>query len=229
MENLAFTTPDWPTVPIVDSSRLYPVRRIFCVGRNYLDHAKEMGMQVDRDAPFYFTKSPSAIVASGAQIAYPPATKNYHHEIELVVTLGGPIHDASPEQAGAAIHGFAVGLDMTRRDLQITARDRGYPWDLGKDFEESAVIGPITTRVGMEGYDRRIWLTVDGELRQDSNLSQLVWSVPEVIAILSRYYHLDAGDVVFTGTPAGVGAVSAGNELRGGIDGLTDITLTIAG
>ncbi len=229
MTNLAFAMPDWPTVPIVGSSQLYPVRRIFCVGRNYLDHAKEMGMQVDRDAPFYFTKSPVAVVASGAQIAYPPATKNYHHEIELLVTLGSAIHDASPEAASAAIHGFAVGIDMTRRDLQIAARDRGYPWDLGKDFEESAVIGPITPRAGMDGYDRRIWLTVNGELKQDSNLGQLIWNVPEVIAILSRYYRLDAGDVILTGTPAGVGPVNAGDELRGGIEGLTDIALTIAG
>jgi fumarylpyruvate hydrolase len=227
-DKLVFAMPEWPVVPVLGGDQAYPVRRIFCVGRNYADHAREMGMQLNRDAPFYFTKSPTTLISSGSRIKYPLGTENYHYEIELVVALGSSIVQATPAQAEAAIYGFAVGLDMTRRDLQMTARDRGLPWDLGKDFEQSAVIAPITRRQEIEGYDRRIWLTANGDTRQESNLTQLVWPVPDVLSHLSRFYHLGAGDVIFTGTPAGVGAVGTGTLIRGGIDGLADIELTIA-
>ena len=205
------------------------VNRIFCVGRNYLAHAAEMGHKVEKegDRPFYFTKSPQALVASGATIPYPPETANCHHEMELVVVIGAPGFRVPPEAAQDLVYGYACGLDMTRRDLQLAAREKGRPWDLGKDFENAAVVSEITPmpRVLIE----RGWikLLVNGVVKQKSDLGNLIWSVREIIADLSLFYHLAPGDLIFTGTPEGVGPVKPGDRLEGTIEGVGAIALTI--
>jgi fumarylpyruvate hydrolase len=223
-----FDSPQYPTAPVKGESAAYPVHRIFCVGRNYAEHAKEMGVEVDREAPFYFTKTASALVLTGATVPYPPGTENYHYEMEFVVAIGRPVFKAGKDEAAAAVYGYATGLDMTRRDLQLVARGKGRPWDLGKDFEQSAIIAPLTMvdAFGAVG-PQRISLTVNDEIRQDARLSDLVWSVPELVSHLSGFYHLRPGDLIYTGTPAGVGAVTAGDRLRGEIDGLDPVELTI--
>lgn len=222
-----FASPAYPTVPTKDGA-LYPVHRIFCVGRNYADHAKEMGVEVDREAPFYFLKDASCIVATGASIPYPPGTENYHYEMELVMAIGTPVFKADAAAAKAAIWGYACGLDMTRRDLQLAARAKQRPWDLGKNFEQSAVMAAITpaAEVGEIG-PQKITLAVNGETKQNAHLSDLVWSPVELVQHLSRYYHLQPGDLIYTGTPAGVGPVVAGDKITGSIDGLAPIALSI--
>jgi 2-keto-4-pentenoate hydratase/2-oxohepta-3-ene-1,7-dioic acid hydratase (catechol pathway) len=226
--NALFDIPPAPLVRIKGEGAGYPVRRIFCVGRNYAAHAAEMGVEVDREEPFYFTKPAMAIVPSGSTIPYPPGTENLHYEMELVVAIGTPIFRGSVEDASAAIYGFAAGLDMTRRDLQQAARVKQRPWDLGKAFEQSAVISTITKagEFGMPG-EQRIWLKLGDELKQDSHLSEMVWSVPELISHLSKFYHLGPGDLIYTGTPAGVGPVVPGDRIEGGIDGLEPLSLSI--
>jgi fumarylpyruvate hydrolase len=222
-----FTSPAFPAVPVRGERAAFPVHRIFCVGRNYAAHAREMGVEVDREAPFYFTKSPLAIVASGSTVPYPPGTENYHYEMELVIAIGAPAWRTGVEEAPAAVLGFACGLDMTRRDLQLAARAKERPWDFGKDFEQSAVIAPITRASEFAVGGQAIRLTVNGAVRQDAKLSDLVWSVPELVSHLSRYYHLAPGDLIYTGTPAGVGALVPGDLVRGTIDGLAPVELTI--
>ncbi|MDR3470690.1 MAG: fumarylacetoacetate hydrolase family protein [Devosia sp.] len=223
-----FPDPEFSALPVTGLHERYPVHRIFCVGRNYAEHAKEMGVEVDRTAPFYFLKHPLALVQSGASVPYPPGTENYHHEMELVVALGKPIFRASPEEASKSVCGFACGLDMTRRDLQLAARSAGRPWDLGKDFEQSAVVAEIAlaAEFGPVG-PQRISLDVNGTTRQSARLSDLVWSIDELLSDLSHYYHLVPGDLLFTGTPAGVGPVVPGDRLRGEIDGLKPVELII--
>ena len=223
-----FEVPATPVVPVAGEEAGFPVHRIFCVGRNYAAHASEMGFEVDREAPFYFTKPASAIVATGSTVPYPPGTKNFHHEMEFVIAIGAPAFRVSVEDAMNAVFGYAAGLDMTRRDLQLQSREKGRPWDFGKAFEQSAVISDITpaARFGEIG-PQRIWLKVGDEIRQDAHLSDLIWSVPEIVSHLSGYYHLVPGDLIYTGTPAGVGPVKPGDVLTGGIDGLADIALTI--
>jgi fumarylpyruvate hydrolase len=217
-----------PTVGVVGEAARYPVNRIFCVGRNYADHAKEMGGEVDREAPFYFLKQAGAIVASGATIPYPPGTSNFHYEMEFVVAIGAPAFGISVEKAMDAVYGYACGLDMTRRDLQLEGRAKQRPWDFGKDFEKSAPITEIVPKAAFgEIAAQRITLAVNGATKQDSTLAELVWSVPELVSHLSRYYHLMPGDLIYTGTPAGVGPVVAGDLVTGSIDGLPPITLTI--
>lgn len=229
MTELLFSVAPAPTVAVVGRTARYPVNRIFCVGRNYADHAKEMGVEVDREAPFYFLKQAGAIVESGATIAYPSGTSNYHYEMEFVVAIGQPAWHVPVESAMDAVYGYACGLDMTRRDLQLAARAKQRPWDLGKDFEQSAVITPIVEKAGFgEIGPQRITLAVDGATKQDAHLSDLVWSVAELVSHLSRFYHLVPGDLIYTGTPAGVGPVVAGNVVTGSIDGLPPIELTIA-
>lgn len=226
---LLFPAAPTPTVAVAGESRRYPVNRIFCVGRNYADHAKEMGVEVDREAPFYFLKHAGAIVHSGATIAYPPGTENYHYEMEFVVAIGAPAFKVPVEKAMDAVLGYACGLDMTRRDLQLAARAKQRPWDLGKDFEQSAVITDIVPKAAFGAVGpQRISLSVDGVVKQDAHLSDLVWSVEELVSHLSRYYHLVPGDLIYTGTPAGVGPVVAGNAITGAIVGLPSISLTIA-
>lgn len=215
-----------PVVPIAGDDRVYPVRRVFCVGRNYAGHAREMGSDPSREPPFYFSKSADSLVPGGGALPYPPGTANLHHEIELVVALGAAVFQAGPEQAAAAVYGHAVGLDMTRRDLQFAARDKGRPWDLGKSFEFSA---PITAIVPADGpiTAGAISLEVNGTARQHGDIAEMIWSVPEIIAHLSRYYHLDRGDLIYTGTPEGVGPVVAGDELVGRVAGLPELRATI--
>ena len=227
---IRYLFPPAPPVAIAveGDDRLLPVGRIFCVGRNYADHAREMGVEVDREAPFYFTKPADAIVPSGAAIPYPPGTANYHYEMELVVAIGAPVHDVPVARALDAVLGYAAGLDMTRRDLQLDARAKGRPWDLGKAFEQSAVIGAVRRREAFGAIGgQAIRLTVNGTVRQEARLADLVWSVPELVSHLSRYYHLAPGDLIYTGTPAGVGAVVPGDRLDGTVDGLAPVRLTI--
>ncbi|AOR77779.1 fumarylacetoacetate hydrolase family protein [Novosphingobium resinovorum] len=223
-----FASPTYPTVPVTGEPGRYPVHRIFCVGRNYADHAKEMGAEVDRQAPFYFMKDAQTLVASGSTVPYPPGTSNFHYEMELVLAVGQPIFRASRSDAEAAVFGYACGLDMTRRDLQLDARAKQRPWDIGKNVERSAIIGPITRREGIgEMGPRRISLSVDGTIKQDAHLSDLIWSPGELLEHLSQFYHLAPGDLIYTGTPAGVGPVVAGQHIRGEVDGLEPVELTV--
>jgi len=227
-DNFLFEPAAPVSVPIRGLPTSYPVKRIFCVGRNYAAHAEEMGVKPDKAEPFYFTKSPEAIVPSGATIAYPPGTDNYHYEMELVIAMGGAAFEISKDDALGAVYGYACGLDMTRRDLQLVAREKGRPWDLGKDFEQSAIISEIAPAAEIgHPLQGAINLSVNGKVKQSADLSQLINNIPEVIAHLSRFYHLAAGDLIYTGTPAGVGPVVAGDKLAGHIDGVGDITLTI--
>lgn len=228
MSSLVFSLPSSPVVPVKGSGAAYPVYRIFCVGRNYADHAKEMGVEVDREAPFYFTKAPSAIQLSGATVPYPPGTENFHYEMELVVAIGAPAFKIAKSASQAAIYGYACGLDMTRRDLQLAARAKQRPWDLGKDVEHSAVISQITPAASIGAIGpQRISLSVNGVMRQDAHLHDLIWSVEELVSHLSGYYHLRPGDLIYTGTPAGVGPVVPGDTIVGEIDGLAPVTLAI--
>lgn len=213
------------TVPVAGDDP-FPVRRVYCVGRNYRAHAIEMGMDPDREAPFFFTKPADAIVPSGSVIDYPSRTSDYHHEIELVVAIGQRGRDVPVERAHEFVFGYAVGLDMTRRDLQIAARKAGRPWDMGKAFDQSAPCGEIRPSADLL-IGGAISLTVNGETRQSSDISLLIWSVAEVIADLSTYVELAPGDLIFTGTPEGVGAVQPGDRLVGRIDGLADLEVTI--
>ncbi|WP_371225480.1 fumarylacetoacetate hydrolase family protein [Roseovarius sp. 2305UL8-3] len=225
----AFSIPSPPLVPIRGRDQGYPVRRIFCVGRNYAAHAIEMGNEVDREAPFYFTKSAHALCLSEADIAYPAGSKDVHYEMELVVALGAPAFQVREEDALEAVYGYACGIDLTRRDLQAAAKDKRRPWDLGKDFENAAIIAPIlpAEEFGVP-LDQPICLSHNGSVVQDARLSDMVWSVAEVISHLSHYYHLGPGDLIYTGTPAGVGPVQPGSALRGEIDGLVPVSLRIS-
>ncbi len=223
-----FDVPLAPSVAITGLDQVFPVRRVFCVGRNYAAHAAEMGNEVDRDAPFYFTKSAHAVIPSGSEIAYPLGTNDCHYEMEFVIAIGAEAHDVTEANALDAVFGYACGIDLTRRDLQAKAKDGRKPWDLGKDFEESALMGAITPAVDFGEVGRgAITLDLDGRRVQEAQLSDMIWSVPEIIAHLSRFYHLAPGDLIYTGTPAGVGPVVRGSVLSGAIDGLESITLAI--
>ena len=228
MTDYLFDTPKVQSIPVKGEAAEYPVHRIFCVGRNYAAHAAEMGVEVDREAPFYFTKSTQAVLASGSTLPYPPGTDNFHYEMELVLVIGKPVFRASVEDAAGAIYAYGCGLDMTRRDLQLAARAKQRPWDLGKDVEGSAVLTGLTKAGDMsEIGPQRIHLEVNGEVRQDATLNDLIHGVVEIVADLSKFYHLAPGDVIMTGTPAGVGPVVAGDVITGGVDGLDPISLTI--
>jgi fumarylpyruvate hydrolase len=221
-----------PAVPVAGTDRPFPVRHIYCVGRNYAEHAKEMGGDATKEPPFFFTKPADAIVPvvppAIGRVAYPMATRNYHHELELVVAIGKSGVRLAPEQAQAMIFGYAVGLDMTRRDLQNDMREKKRPWDIGKSFAQSAPIAPIhplaTTGALTHG---EITLEVNGTRRQHGDLADLVWDIPHVLAFLSELYRLEPGDLVFTGTPAGVGPVVVGDRLVGRIGGLTPLSIEI--
>jgi fumarylpyruvate hydrolase len=216
-------------VGVEGDERRFPIRRIFCVGRNYEAHAREMGATPERgEPPFYFTKSAVHYAPSGATVPYPPGTRNYHYEMELVVAIGAAAHGLSREQALGCVFGYTCGLDMTRRDLQFAARDKQRPWDIGKDFEDAAVLAPIVP-VSRCGHVRggRIELRVNGAVRQSSDVGLLIHDVPAVIADLSHYYHLQPGDLIFTGTPEGVGPVVPGDQLEGSIEGVGRIALAI--
>ncbi len=222
-------------LPIVGRSELFPVRRVYCVGRNYAAHAREMGFDPDREPPFFFCKpnDQQSVVAvpngETVTIPYPSQTGNYHYEIELVVAIGKGGKDIALADAANHIFGYAVGLDMTRRDLQMKMREMGRPWEVGKAFDYSAPVGPLTARSDSGDIDSgEIVLTVDGDTRQHSNLSHLIWNVSETIANLSTLFELQPGDLIFTGTPEGVGAVQAGQIMLAHIDGLSPITVKVA-
>lgn len=223
-----FAPPMAPSVEIAGSQTRFPVHRIYCVGRNYAAHAREMGMDPDREPPFFFSKPADAVVANGATVPYPPCTSNLHHEIELVVAIGEGGRDIPVANALAHVFGYAVGNDLTRRDLQAAAREQAQPWDTSKGFDHSAPITAIR-RVADVGHPSRgaIWLEVNGEPRQRADLCELIWSVPEIVSELSRYFELKPGDLIFTGTPAGVGPVVPGDSLVGGIEGLDTLRTTI--
>jgi fumarylpyruvate hydrolase len=228
MTDTLFPPPPIPSLPIAGDERRFPVVRIFCVGRNYEDHAKEMGHVVDREKPFYFGKSASALVQSGETVPYAPGTTNLHFEVELVVAIGAPAFRVAKDEALNAVFGYACGLDMTRRDLQLSERAKQRPWTLGKDFEASAPTSAIApaSRIGHPAR-AAITLTQNETLRQNSDIAELVWSVPELIAHLSQFYHLAPGDLIFTGTPAGVGPVAPGDRLVGEVAGVGRVAVTI--
>lgn len=229
-EKLLFEAPAPVTAEIAGTDTRYPVKRIFCVGRNYLAHAAEMGVTVDKTTmePFYFNKHPSALIPTGSTVEYPPQTSNYHYEMEFVVAIGKEGFEVSEADADDIVYGYACGLDMTRRDLQLKARETSRPWDLGKDFEESAIISPIVPKsesgIINEG---KISLAVNGETKQESDLNLLIWNVREIIAHLSKFYHLAPGDLIYTGTPEGVGPIVAGDKITGEITTIGTIELTI--
>jgi fumarylpyruvate hydrolase len=222
-----FDVPSAPVIPVIGEDRGFPVHRIFCVGRNYAAHAAEMGNAVDRTAPFYFNKPPTGLLLNGSTMPYPPGTSDCHHEIELVIAIGAPAFRIAEEAAESVVYGYAVGLDMTRRDLQQVAKDKGRPWDMAKSFEDSVIIGAITRAADFKPEGQRISLAVNGETRQVGHLTDLIWSVPEMISHLSRYYHLTPGDLIYTGTPSGVGPVVAGDLIVGEVEGLETLTLSI--
>lgn len=218
--------PEIPSVEVAGSSGRFPIRRIFCIGRNYAAHAREMGKDPDREPPFFFTKPADAVVPNGAKVAYPPLTKDLHHEIELVVAIGREAVNIDEEGALELVYGYAVGIDLTRRDLQAEAKEMGRPWDVGKAFDQSAPCGAVhlVSEVGHPDSGR-IWLEVNGEPKQSGDLSELIWSVPEMISILSRYFKLMPGDLIYTGTPAGVGALKRGDRVTGGVEGVDEIAI----
>ncbi|MGR3634640.1 MAG: fumarylacetoacetate hydrolase family protein [Shimia sp.] len=216
------------SVPLTGTDSAIPVSRIFCAGRNYAAHAAEMGGEVDREAPWYFTKSVAHAVLSGAKVPFPPGTQNYHHEMELAFAIGTSVSEATETEAQAAIIAYGCGLDMTRRDRQQDGKDHRRPWSLGKDVENSAVFSAMTLATDFgPPSDQRIHLEVDGESRQDASLAEMIWSPVEIVRHLSRFYTLRSGDMIMTGTPAGVGAVSPGQTITGGIEGLDPISLTL--
>lgn len=229
----AFAPHPVATLPVQGSDARFPIRRVFCVGRNYADHAREMGAldQADgREPPFFFTKPGDAVVGGEGEVtvAYPPATSSLHHEVELVVALAGGGSSIPVSEANGLIFGYAVGLDLTRRDLQARAKERGHPWDMSKGFDQSAVVGQIVPAAVCGHPQRgRIWLEVAGQRRQDGDLSAMMWKTPEIIANLSTLVKLQAGDLIFTGTPAGVGPVSRGDVLAGGVDGVAGLRARI--
>jgi fumarylpyruvate hydrolase len=220
--------PSTPSVPVVGQKGRFPVHRIYCVGRNYAAHAREMGKDPDKEPPFFFLKPADAIVPGGGSMHYPPGTSNLHHEIELVVALHRGGTNIPVARALDHVYGYAVGLDMTRRDLQTQAKDMGRPWDFGKAFDESAPIAPIHP-VASHGHHSAggISLQVNGQVRQKADLTEMIWNVPETISFLSEYYRLQPGDLIFTGTPAGVGAVKKGDVLLGAVEGLGELKVTI--
>ena len=225
-----FVVPAAPqtTLEVTGTTDRFPVRRIYCVGRNYAEHAREMGHDPDREPPFFFCKPADAIVPSGAEIAYPLATKNLHFEIELVVAIGtGGTHIKAADALGH-VYGYAVGIDLTRRDLQGEAKKMGRPWDSGKGFDQAAPCTALrpAAEIGHPS-SARIWLAVDGNIRQDSNIDKLIWSIPETIEHLSGLWALQPGDLIYSGTPEGVGPVEKGETMTGGVDGVGDIEIRI--
>ncbi|RMX07857.1 FAA hydrolase family protein [Corticibacter populi] len=229
--SLLFQPQPTPTVAISGQDALFPVHRIYCVGQNYAKHAQEMGAS-GREAPFFFMKPADAIVfvpaGSTGTVAYPSLTQSLHHEVELVVAIGKGGKGIAPEQALAHIYGYAVGLDLTRRDLQAELKKAGRPWSIAKGFDQSAPIGPITPRGQLPQIEHAgITLSIDGQLRQSGNTDELIWKLAEVVAHISNGWELQPGDLIFTGTPAGVGAVNRGEELQGHIDGLPDLHVKV--
>lgn len=226
---MSYAIPLWdiPTVPVTGSDAAFPVRRIYCIGRNYAAHAREMGSDL-REPPFFFLKPADAVVPGDSTIAYPPKTENYHYEGELVVAIGTGGADIALEKANDHIFGYGVGLDMTRRDLQFAAREKGRPWDMGKGFDQSAPCSALVpaSKIGHPATGD-IWLKVNGETKQTGDISDMIWNVPESISYLSGLVTLQAGDLLYTGTPEGVGPVVAGDVIEVHVDGVADLRVTI--
>jgi fumarylpyruvate hydrolase len=229
MTSYVITPPPVASVAVVGTDARFPVRRIFCVGRNYEAHAREMGKDPTREKPFFFMKPADAVVDTGATIPFPPQTANLHYEIELVVAIGTGGFAIPEETALDHVWGYGVGIDLTRRDLQNAAKDMGRPWEWGKAFDKSAPMAPLHP-VASVGHPSkgRIWLSVNGAVKQDQDIADLIWSVPEIIAFASNSMRLEAGDLIMTGTPAGVGKIVAGDRVTGGVAGLTDVSVTFA-
>jgi fumarylpyruvate hydrolase len=218
----------YPTLPIRGTSAAYTVKRIFCVGRNYAAHAREMGRDPDREPPFFFTKFPDAIAPNGAAVTYPPGTSNYQFEGELVLAIGKTGFRVPAEKANDYIYGYCVGLDMTRRDIQAKSKENAHPWDTAKNFEESAPMSALHLVADVGHLERgAIWLDVDGVRKQTGDLAEMIWTPAEVVAQLSLLYTIGPGDLIMTGTPAGVAAVMPGQSLRVHVDGLEDLNITI--
>jgi fumarylpyruvate hydrolase len=217
-----------PSVSVAGTDKLFPVHRIYCVGKNYAAHTKEMGGSPERDPPVFFMKAADSVVPSGATVRYPPGTSDLHYEIELVIAIGKGGEDIDEAAAAEHIFGYAVGIDLTRRDLQGLAKGKGGPWDTAKNFEGAAPITEIHTADEIGHPEAgRIWLAVNGDLSQEGDISDLIWNVPETIAGLSNLFTLAPGDLIFTGTPAGVGAVERGDHITGGVDGVGEISIRI--
>ncbi len=229
MTSYIFNPPAVQSLAIRGKTERFPINRLFFVGRNYHAHAVEMGKPVDKsvERPFYFTKAPQTLVDSGTTVAYPPETKNYHFEMEMVVAIGKAGFRVSQDNAHEVIYGYAAGLDMTRRDLQLVARDKGRPWDLGKDVEHSSVCTEIVPMEGKIIDQGAIALEVNGETKQSSDVNMLIWNVREIIADLSLFYHLQPGDLIYTGTPEGVNAVVPGDKITGRVAGVAEVALTV--
>lgn len=228
MSRYLFTPPAPVAAPIRGQDELFPIHRIFCVGRNYAAHAREMGAEPDREAPFYFNKSAHHYVSSGSTIPYAPETANFQYEMELVVAIGKRGFRITAEDALDHVFGYACGLDMTRRDIQFALREKQRPWDLAKDFENAAVLSEIVpASVADHPAKGLVQLKLNGEVKQSGDLSDLIHPVPALIAHLSRYYHLEPGDIIYTGTPEGVGPVKPGDRLEGMVEGVGNITLAI--
>ncbi|AUG98380.1 fumarylacetoacetate hydrolase family protein [Pectobacteriaceae bacterium CE70] len=232
MSQYVFSPAPQVAIPIVGSDTLFPVRRVYCVGRNYAAHAREMGFDPDREPPFFFCKPSDAVVpvleGETLMLDYPAQTDNYHYEIELVVAIGKGGKDIPVTEALSYVYGYATGLDMTRRDRQIDMRKMGRPWEIGKAFDRSAPIGPVHPVAGCPNIEQAaIWLQVNGEDRQRSGVNFLIWSVAETISYLSAFFELQPGDLIYTGTPEGVGPVVKGDTITCGVEGLTELTVAI--
>ena len=226
---MAYVITSWniPSLAVIDSKDLFPVRRIFCVGRNYVEHQKEMGGD-GRETPFFFIKSAHSLLPGGGALHYPPKTANFHYETEMVVAIRAGGRRIAARTANDHVFGYGVGLDMTRRDLQQLGKDHGRPWDFGKDFDQAAPCSALAPAAKI-GHPTRgaIWLKVNGKERQKADLSDMIWSVPEQIAFLSEYYTLEPGDLIYSGTPAGVGPVKPDDDLHAGIDGVGELRVKI--
>lgn len=227
--NYALPLWDIPAVAIDQSDKTFPVHRIYCVGRNYAEHAREMGADPVKEAPFFFCKPNDAVVPNGVAIAYPSVTKNFHHEVELVVALKAGGVNIKPEAALDLVFGYAVGVDLTRRDLQQAAKDKGRPWDVGKAFDQSAPIGALRAVSGAGHIPKAaITISVNGSVRQSSDVAEMIWNVPDIIAHLSGLFELKAGDLIFTGTPAGVGPLLKGDKVAARIEGLPSLDFVVS-
>ncbi|WP_199099351.1 fumarylacetoacetate hydrolase family protein [Dyella sp. ASV21] len=225
----AITPPRLPSLPIVGSEQRFPVRRIFCIGRNYAEHAREMGATVDKDTPLFFCKPADAVVTDGADVPYPQATHDLHHEIEMVVALGAGGRDIPVDQAASLIWGYGVGLDLTRRDLQAVAKAKAHPWDVAKAFDHSAPVSALRPAADASlDADTTLTLSINGELRQQGRLGDMVHGVAEIIAILSTLFELKAGDLIFTGTPAGVSALHRGDRFHAELAGVATLDGRVA-
>jgi len=227
-DEFVIAPPKQAAVAVQDDKRLFPVRRIFCVGRNYADHAREMGADPDREQPFFFCKPADAVVGDGATIHYPPQTKDLQHEVELVAAIAKGGANIARETALGHVFGYGVGIDLTRRDLQQEAKDKRRPWDWGKGFDHSAPLSALVPadRIGHPAKGR-IHLAVNGQVKQDGDLDQMIWPLPDVIAFISQSMQLEAGDLIYTGTPAGVGPVLPGDVLTAEVDGVAKLTVSI--